>query len=171
VSIPLGLSAQRALGRVNRALFVSLGAGFAPTVLGLIGMVSLTRWTLRPLGRMAQVARAVAEGDISQRVAMDSLDEIGTLARAFGEMTESLSLSRAELDRRNQALLEAVTKKERLYRETECSLTELRNAQSRLAYSEEARRTAESLDRADPGEPMREEAARRLALAGAPPAH
>jgi cytochrome c-type biogenesis protein CcmH/NrfG len=31
------------------------------------------------------------------------------------------------------------------------------------------RRTAESLDRADPGEPMREEAALRLSLAGARP--
>jgi signal transduction histidine kinase/CheY-like chemotaxis protein len=138
--VRVGLSARRALGRVNRALFVSLGAGIALTLLGLIGMVSLTRWTLRPLGRMAQIARAVAQGDLSQRVAVESLDEVGTLARAFGEMTESLSLSRAELDHRNHALLEAVTEKERLYRETECSLTELRNAQSRLAYSEEARR-------------------------------
>jgi signal transduction histidine kinase/CheY-like chemotaxis protein len=138
--VRIGLSAQRALSRVNRALFVSLAAGLALSLCGLAGMVSLTRWTLRPLGRMAQVARSVAQGDLSQRVTVESRDEVGTLARAFGEMTESLSLSRAELDRRNQALQEAVAEKERLYRETENSLTELRNAQSRLAHSEEARR-------------------------------
>lgn len=138
--VRVGLSAQRALGRANRALFVSLAAGFTLTLLGLAWMISLTRWTLRPLGRMAQVARAVAQGDLSQRVAVESRDEVGTLARAFGEMTESLSLSREELDQRNDALQVAVAEKDRLYREAEHSLSELRSAQARLAYSEEARR-------------------------------
>lgn len=139
-TVRLGLSVERTLGKINRALVISLGCGLALACVGLLAIIATTTWALRPLRRMSDVAHAIAKGDLSQRVAVESNDEVGALALAFSEMTASLSESREALARHHHALEEAAADKERLLREAERSLAELREAQTQLAYSEEARR-------------------------------
>lgn len=133
----VGISGRRLLGQVQRAFWTSLGTGLALSVVGLFGLLFLTNWMIRPLRRMADVARAIAAGDLSQRVATgstDSNDEIGALARAFREMSEGLDRSRAELARRNQELEDAADEKERLYRIEELRARRL-EARNELAKS------------------------------------
>jgi signal transduction histidine kinase len=50
----------------------------------------LTRRILRPISRMAEVTRRLAEGDYSARVEVESQDEVGELAIAFNRMADSL---------------------------------------------------------------------------------
>ncbi|MBK8233619.1 MAG: response regulator [Candidatus Eisenbacteria bacterium] len=139
-AVRLGVSATRTLGQVNRALWISLACGLSLALLGFVGIVATARWTLRPLHRMSEVARAIAQGDLSQRVPVEADDEVGTLARAFGEMSQSLEQSRDAIARQHGELEQAALENERLLREAERSLSELREAQTRLAYSEETRR-------------------------------
>lgn len=48
----------------------------------------LTRWVLRPLSRITDITRQVADGDYSGRVDVDSRYEVGRLADAFNHMAE-----------------------------------------------------------------------------------
>lgn len=138
--VRVGLSAKRTNAQILWALGRSLGLGLLLSGLGLFGMLLLTRWMLRPLRRMADVARAIAAGDLSQRVAADASDEIGALADAFSEMSESLAASQSELGRRNSDLERAAAEKERLYRNVEM------RARRAEARNELAKAMASSLD-------------------------
>jgi nitrogen fixation/metabolism regulation signal transduction histidine kinase len=71
-------------------LWTGLGVGGCGILLGvLIGWWTTERVT-RPVGQLAEGARAVAGGEWGARVAVNSRDEIGELAAAFNRMTEQL---------------------------------------------------------------------------------
>jgi methyl-accepting chemotaxis protein len=77
-------AATAELGR--RVVLVSLLA-----LLGLaVVLVLVTRRMLAPLGRLSTAARAIARGDVEQRVEVRSRDEVGELADAFAETTAYL---------------------------------------------------------------------------------
>ncbi len=60
-----------------------------------------------PLGVLVEGTRAVASGDFSQRAAVDSRDELGTLTQSFKTMTLQLAEARAQADRNHAALTQA----------------------------------------------------------------
>jgi signal transduction histidine kinase len=62
----------------------------------LAGAVGLLRAgaIARPVHRLTTAAAAVAEGELEQRVAVESHDELGRLSHAFNEMTARLRASR-----------------------------------------------------------------------------
>jgi two-component system sensor histidine kinase BaeS len=73
-------------------------AGGTAVLASLIGFAIATR-TVRPLGRLEESARAVAQGDLSARSGLSGrTDEIGSLARSFDAMAEDLAA--AETGRR-----------------------------------------------------------------------
>src|SRR5207245_1341721 len=57
-----------------------------------------------PIQRLAEGTRAVAQGDLDQRIPGEGHDEIGTLVTAFNRMTAELKTSRTELDSRRRYL-------------------------------------------------------------------
>ncbi len=68
---------------------------YAALFLGAIAAVILMGYFIsflitRPINRLVQTSRAVAEGNLDQRTGIDSPDEIGTLATTFDEMTARL---------------------------------------------------------------------------------
>lgn len=64
----------------------------------LILMALLRAAVLRPLDRLTRHATRLGErGDLTDRLAMDRADELGTLARAFDGMVERLAEARREL--------------------------------------------------------------------------
>jgi len=84
------------LASINRALLLAAGvAGLAAVLLTLI----LSRRILRPVEALTTAARRMEKGDLSQRVEVQSNDEIGELARAFNAMADGLT--RLEELRRN----------------------------------------------------------------------
>jgi PAS domain S-box-containing protein len=55
-----------------------------------------------PLNALVEGTRAVAQGDFTQRAAVDSRDELGLLTQSFNSMTRQLSEARSQAER-NQA--------------------------------------------------------------------
>ena len=84
------------LARMNRAIWLAaLAAGGAALVVGGL----LAYGLVRPIQRLTAATRAVAQGDLSQRVPASTNDEIGDLAAAFNAM--AADLDRAERLRRD----------------------------------------------------------------------
>lgn len=76
------------VGTVNRALILAvLAAGLAAVILTLL----LSRRILSPVEALTAAARRMEKGDLSQRVEVQSKDEIGELARAFNAMADGLT--------------------------------------------------------------------------------
>jgi diguanylate cyclase (GGDEF)-like protein len=59
---------------------------------------------VRPLGRLAAGASAVAAGDLSVDLPVTDSGEVGSLTRVFNDMVDQLRGSRAELQQRNNEL-------------------------------------------------------------------
>jgi signal transduction histidine kinase len=77
---------------VNRWLLLAvLGAGAVAFLLAL----ALTRRILGPVESLTKAARRMGSGDLSQRVAVRSGDEIGELGRAFNGMADALERNEA----------------------------------------------------------------------------
>jgi two-component system nitrogen regulation sensor histidine kinase NtrY len=58
----------------------------------------LARGITVPIGKLAEGAEKVAEGDLSARVDIQATDEIGILVEAFNNMTEELEMGRSRLE-------------------------------------------------------------------------
>jgi signal transduction histidine kinase len=84
------------LGSVNRSLVIATGITFA---LAVLLVLIFSRRILGPVEALTIAARRMERGDLSQRVASKSKDEIGELAGAFNSLAGSLT--RAEQLRRN----------------------------------------------------------------------
>jgi signal transduction histidine kinase len=82
---------QRDVEAIQRATFrwlVALLVG-APILAGIV-TYTVGRSIARPLGRLQQGAARLAAGDLDARIAIDSPDEFGDLARQWNAMTASL---------------------------------------------------------------------------------
>jgi len=74
------------------ALLVAVG-------IALLAAFVVARWLSQPLNELAQAARALAAGELQQRVAITSRDEFGEVAAAFNSMAAKLAQVIAELRR------------------------------------------------------------------------
>ena len=79
-------AAQRATTASWIVLSLSLGGALMAAVLALI----TTRSIVRPLAQAVEVARSVAQGDLTHTVTVTSKDEIGALQEALRTMTQTL---------------------------------------------------------------------------------
>ena len=92
-----------------------IAAGILASILCLIGARLAARGITRPIDRLVAATQAVAQGDYSQRLNLQSGDEIETLAWHFDRMSETVQRQQAEnlarredLARLNQSLEAAV---------------------------------------------------------------
>ncbi|MFA6001795.1 MAG: ATP-binding protein [Thermoleophilia bacterium] len=76
------------------------------TLLVVLGL-SLRATVLKPLRQMVGVIHNIADGDLNERVRVQSQDEVGNLADSFNKMTENLQASQDNLRQVNLHLLEA----------------------------------------------------------------
>lgn len=84
------------LNRLNRAaITAALIAGGAALLLALL----LTYRLLQPVKALNQAAESLGKGDLSQRVAVEGVDELATLASTFNHMADSLQ--KAQKSRRD----------------------------------------------------------------------
>lgn len=73
-------------------------------VLALLFAVGTARSLVRPIAAMAAGTAAIARGDFTKRVPVQSRDELGALARAFNHMADAVQRGRAELEASNARL-------------------------------------------------------------------
>jgi methyl-accepting chemotaxis protein len=79
------LSRRQRANLVNTVSMVGLAM-----LLGAAGGSYLTGRWVRPVKRMVEAAAAVAAGDLTRKVEVDSQDELATLGRSFNEMVDNL---------------------------------------------------------------------------------
>ncbi|MEW5870525.1 MAG: ATP-binding protein [Chloroflexota bacterium] len=79
---------ERYLARTNQAL---LYASLAAMLIALLLGVLLARGLTRPLRQLTGAIRRMSQGELEQRVEVDSPDEIGELAEAFNQMSANLA--------------------------------------------------------------------------------
>ncbi len=84
-------------------LLISLGCG-------TIAAVAITTAITAPVGKLVSASQAIAEGDLSRRVDIQSKDEFGILGGAFNEMISQLQRAHEELEIRVQELTEELAK-------------------------------------------------------------
>jgi len=87
---PLGAREKAYLVRTNQVLLV---AAVGAVVVGLALGILLARTLTRPLRELTAATRAMANGELEQRVPVRSEDELGELATAFNQMSGDLARS------------------------------------------------------------------------------
>jgi diguanylate cyclase (GGDEF)-like protein len=90
----------------NRVLFGLLGAAVLVALVAFLEGRSIVR-TVRSI---AEAARGIAQGRLSQRVPVEGRDEFATLGVAFNEMADQLESRLAELEAERARLREAFTR-------------------------------------------------------------
>ena len=104
VSMPLAaLSASIASAQTAVTL-----AGIAAIAVALLVAASLSRTITTPLVELRNVARAIADGDLESRAALDAPGELGDLALSLRELSEQLA-ARDAARRADEALLVQLT--------------------------------------------------------------
>jgi class 3 adenylate cyclase len=88
IGLPL-LAVEQPFMRVERAV---LATALAAIVLASLVSSVLSRSLTRPVNSLVEATGRVEEGDFDTRVDVTSIDEMGTLARAFNDMTHGLAL-------------------------------------------------------------------------------
>jgi two-component system phosphate regulon sensor histidine kinase PhoR len=90
-------SAERMI--LNSLLLIAVFLGIA-----LAAATLTARSLVRPITEMAEGTAAIARGDFSHRVPVQSRDELGALALAFNDMAEAVQRHRWELEASNATL-------------------------------------------------------------------
>jgi signal transduction histidine kinase len=96
----------------------------AAALVAIVVAMAFARRLTGALERLTNAARAVGEGKLDARVALDSDDEVGTLARAFNTMGDELAASRAEIERWNKELEARVVERTRELKEAQAQLVQ-----------------------------------------------
>ena len=97
----------------NALIVGGIGLGSA-LMLILLGAVYVNRAVARPVRSAAEAAARIAGGDFSGRLPTDGAGEVGRLERTFNTMAASLERTLADLEERNQTLVESERTKSEL---------------------------------------------------------
>ncbi len=85
-----GESTELARKMANRGKTISIICMVVGTILALLFGVILTTMITRPLFRGVELAKSMADGDMTRTLEIDQKDEIGILARSLNDMAEKL---------------------------------------------------------------------------------
>jgi len=108
-------------------------AGVMVASVGMVLLVSLTvlvvnRGVLRPLVRLEEGTRQIAQGRLNHRIGLNAYDEVGDFAQAFDRMAERLSRTTASRDE----LAREVREREAAERRLRTTLKELARSNEEL---------------------------------------
>jgi signal transduction histidine kinase len=96
--IRLGFDLHPILGEIRAVTLRAVGVASAIFIVGLTILFIITKRMTSPIENLTQAARRIEDGDLQYRVSVHRDDEIGTLAKAFNQMTEKLMRREAELE-------------------------------------------------------------------------
>jgi len=92
-------SLRTALEPFNRLRNTLLILALVSILVLVLGSVIIGRSLVKPINRLAKVARRISDGDYTQRVDIDQQDEIGALATSFNQMKEAVSSREEKITR------------------------------------------------------------------------
>ena len=102
-------------------------AAFAGTTIVLLALILarfVRRSVVRPVRELVEGTRRVAQGDLSHRISVRTIDEVGVLAASFNRMTETLGKAQADLDALVANLEQRVEERTRELREAQAQLVQ-----------------------------------------------
>ncbi len=82
---------------MSKTILEFIGVAFAISIVSILGASGMTGKITGPLLHLARSAKEVGKGDFTQKVDVESGDEVGVLAESFNIMLEDLKRSRAKL--------------------------------------------------------------------------
>ena len=85
---------------IDELLLVGLGSALVIAVLALVLGFTMSKRILAPIGEVSRAAAALTHGQLDARVAVNTGDEVGTLAGDFNKMAASLETAQNELENR-----------------------------------------------------------------------
>ncbi len=88
----------------RQTILMCLGALGVSIALGVV----TAQWITRPISKLSDASRAIADGDFTQTVSLNRGDEVGILAHAFNRMAGQLRQSFQSMEDRAQELEERV---------------------------------------------------------------
>jgi len=106
-SVKIGLSLADTQNEIRKTRLVLILIGIAGFGLGLSGATLLSRRISRPIRGLAEGTVRISRGDFSHRIAIDSGDEFGDLARSFNDMTARLLDTRERMEETQKKLIQA----------------------------------------------------------------
>ncbi len=106
-SVKLGLSLEPLERQVNRTRTVLILIGLGGLLFGTLGASVLARRITRPIKDLADGTVRIARGEFSHRIAIDSRDEIGRLARDFNDMSDKLRQTLEAIEEANRRLVQS----------------------------------------------------------------
>lgn len=117
-AVSVGLSTAPLKAKMAAVRNEGIAMGLAAAMVGTLVALLLSRSITEPLKQMTAATQHLAKGDLSQKIAIDTNDELAVLAGAFNSMTDQLrnlieSLEQQTEDLRhseakNRALLNAI---------------------------------------------------------------
>ena len=84
---------QRELEFIERTNITLLYGALIGAVIALLLGIFLSRTLTRPIRELTRAAHAISEGNLAQKVTVQSKDELGELAQTFNQMSAELSRS------------------------------------------------------------------------------
>lgn len=88
--VVMQVAETEALANARANLMVSAGLVAAAVILVIVAAIFIARSITRPIARLVGSTQAVAAGDLSQSLPVESKDEVGQLSEAFNAMTGQL---------------------------------------------------------------------------------
>lgn len=67
-------------------------------LLALIYLIFIHKMIVKPIEKLSLLARKISEGNLKERLLLNSKDEISDLANSFNEMSQKLSISKEEIE-------------------------------------------------------------------------
>ncbi len=144
-SVKLGLSLEALDDQVRRTGFVLILIGAVVLLFGTLGATLLARRVTKPIKELADGTVRIASGDFSHRIAIDSRDEIGHLARDFNDMTGKLQQTQEAIEVANRKLVQS-EKLAQIGRMAATIAHEIRNPLTSVKLNIQKVRSSEHLD-------------------------
>lgn len=106
-SIKIGLSLKDMHVEILETRLMLILIGLGGLLAGVLGALFLARRITGPIKKLAEGTVRIANGDFSQKIEIDSQDEIGHLAQNFNEMSHQLQLTKERMETAQRRLIQA----------------------------------------------------------------
>ncbi|MEH2091852.1 PAS domain-containing protein [Nostoc sp.] len=102
------------MAKINQSIRTTILLCVAVLLLGIAICILIARWIAKPIVRVSQSAKALADGAWNQTVEIERSGDLGELARSFNQMAQQLQIAFAKMQSLNQTLAQSETRLQKI---------------------------------------------------------